>query len=167
MKDLFRKIFIKITLILLMFVSCTEFVIPATCGAYYKPQYNKHIHNEMSYQKAWCEQHGGILEYQNNDMTRVDCLTETHAIEFDFANKWAESVGQALYYQHKTGKRGMVILILEYPDKQLVYYKRVKALAKAHDFDVDYVTQDILNLDEDGCCQYKECKCHKKYNKHG
>ena len=26
------------------------------------------------------------MEYKNPDKTRVDCLTETHAVEFDFAN---------------------------------------------------------------------------------
>lgn len=33
------------------------------------------------------------MEYKNHDKTRVDCLTETHAVEFDFAKKWAESSG--------------------------------------------------------------------------
>ena len=50
-------------------------------------KYIKHNHNEASYQHAWCSAHNGIEEYQNKDFTRVDCLTDTHAIEFDFANK--------------------------------------------------------------------------------
>jgi len=41
---------------------------------------------------------GGVIEYVLQDKTRVDCLTEEHAIEFDFANHWAESIDQALYY---------------------------------------------------------------------
>ena len=164
MKDLFQKTYIKILYILIITFSCTNFVIPATCNCgniYTRQAANKHIHSEASYQRAWCEQHSGILEYQNDDYTRVDCLTDTHAIEFDFANKWAESVGQALYYQHKTGKRGMVILILEYPEQQQIYYKRVKALAKTYNFDVDFVTPEILSIDKYGCCQYQDCKCHK------
>ena len=121
-----------------------------------------HQHNEQSYQQAWQKKYGGILEYKNNDCTRVDCLTTTHAIEFDFANKWAEAVGQALYYQYKTGKRAKVVLILEYPESQMIYFNRVNALSKIHDFDVEYVTPAILNLNCKNQCQNPKCKCHKK-----
>ena len=62
-------------------------------------KYAYHAHSESSYQHAWCSAHKGIEEYENKDKTRVDCLTSCHAVEFDFANKWAESIGQALHYQ--------------------------------------------------------------------
>lgn len=130
-------------------------------------KYPVHKHHEASYQNAWCSAHKGITEYENDDFTRVDCLTETHAVEFDFANKWAESIGQALHYQYKTGKRAKVLLILEEPEEEMRYFERVKALAEKHDFDVEYVTPEILNL-KDGKCPYVECKCHRKkktYNK--
>jgi hypothetical protein len=39
------------------------------------------------------------------DGTRCDCLTDTHAIEFDFGNKWAEAIGQSAYYALQTGKK--------------------------------------------------------------
>lgn len=163
MKGFFKQIVAKALIVILILISGSGFVIPSTCYTKInKAQYAKHMHSEASYQKAWCEKHCGIMEYRNDDMTRVDCLTDTHAVEFDFANKWAESVGQALYYQHKTGKKAMVVLILEHPETQMVYFKRVQALSKIHDFDVEYVTPDILKIDEYGCCQYKECKCHKK-----
>ena len=125
--------------------------------------FSAHLHSEKSYQQAWQEKYGGIVEYQNNDYTRVDVLTKTHAIEFDFAKKWAESIGQALYYQYKTGKRAKVVLIIENPQKDFIYYNRVKALSKIHDFDLEYVTPSILNLDCCNRCQYKDCRC-RKYN---
>jgi len=120
----------------------------------------KHQHNEASYQNAWCSAHGGVTEYENKDFTRVDCLTATNAVEFDFANKWAESIGQALHYQLMTGKKAKVVLILENPQKQMVYYNRVKALAIKYNFDVEYVTPAILNL-KNCQCSNPECKCHK------
>lgn len=125
-------------------------------------KYVKHNHSEASYQHAWCSAHKGIEEYENKDKTRVDCLTAYHAVEFDFANKWAESIGQALHYQLMTGKKAMIVLILEEPEKEMVYFNRVKKLGKIHGFDVEYVTNDILNLDEKGKCPYVDCKCHKK-----
>ncbi len=85
-----------------------------------------------------------MQEFVNSDFTRVDCLTARHAVEFDFANKWAESIGQALHYQLMTGKRAKVVLILEHPKKQMVYFERVKKLAEIYDFDVEYVTPEIF-----------------------
>ena len=58
----------------------------------------KHEYNEHYYQNIWCREHNGITEYILADKTRVDCLTKDMAVEFDFASKWAESVGQSLYY---------------------------------------------------------------------
>ena len=117
-------------------------------------------HYEASYQNIWCSMHNGITEYENYDKTRVDCLTQTHAVEFDFAKKWAESIGQALYYQLLTGKRAMVVLILENPKKEMVYFNRVKSLAQIYNFDAEYITPDILNL-QNGKCQKSDCKCYK------
>lgn len=125
-------------------------------------KYVKHTHNESSYQHAWCSQHNGIEEYENSDFTRVDCLTDKHAVEFDFANKWAESIGQSLHYQRMTGKKAKVVLILENPQKEMVYYHRVKHLGDIYGFDVEYVTPSILNIDENGKCPYVDCKCNKK-----
>jgi len=105
---------------------------------------SKHTYKEAVYQHAWCSAHNGTEEYKNDDFTRVDCLTDTHAVEFDFAKKWAESVGQAEYYAYKTGKRGMVVLILENPKKEYIYYKRVKELGKIHGFDTEYVTPKLI-----------------------
>ncbi len=121
-----------------------------------------HEHNEESYQRAWCSAHNGIMEYENSDFTRVDCLTKKHAVEFDFANKWHESIGQALHYGLMTKRKPMVVLILDNPEKQMVYYNRVKKLGKKYKFDVEYVTNDILKLDEDGKCNNPKCKCRRK-----
>ena len=123
-------------------------------------KYAYHQHSELSYQHAWCRAHNGIEEYENKDKTRVDCLTPYHAVEFDFANKWAESIGQALHYQLMTGKKAMVVLILENPKTEMVYYNRVKRLGKIHNFDVEYITPTILNI-KNGKCPYADCKCNK------
>ena len=126
--------------------------------------YVYHAHNESSYQIPWCKANNGILEFENKDKTRVDCLTKTHAVEFDFANKWAEGIGQALHYGIMTGKKPMVVLILE-NKQQKVYFNRVKKVGDKYGIDVEYVTNDILNLDETGKCANIGCKCHKTKNK--
>ncbi|MBI5026613.1 MAG: hypothetical protein HZC12_07820 [Nitrospirae bacterium] len=88
-----------------------------------------HLYKEKDYQKAWCEKQGGILEYVLDDGTRVDCLLPEVAVEFDFGNKWAESIGQALYYGIKTNRKAGVVLIMENPDKDQRYLKRLKTVA--------------------------------------
>ena len=118
-----------------------------------------HDHSEEAYQNAWCSLHNGIAEYQNKDFTRVDCLTDTHAVEFDFANKWYESIGQALHYSVMTGKKGKVVLILDNPEPQMVYYERLKKIGEVYNFDTEFVTNDILKINNDKCF-YKKCKCH-------
>ena len=44
-----------------------------------------HKYYEKDYQQAWCAASGGTTEYVLPDKARVDCVTNTHAIEFDFA----------------------------------------------------------------------------------
>ncbi len=66
---------------------------------------------EREYQTKWCKIHGGKTEVVLKDRTRVDCLTKTHAIEFDFAKKWAEAIGQSLHYSRMTGKQPGIVLI--------------------------------------------------------
>lgn len=78
---------------------------------------------------------GGIQEYELNDFTRVDCLTKTHAIEFDFANKVYEGIGQSLYYGIKTRKKTGLVLILENPKKEQKYVNRMKRVARKKGID--------------------------------
>jgi len=73
----------------------------------------KRLHPEKWYQSQWCQDNNSQVEMVLPDKTRCDCLTSTHAIEFDFGSKWAESIGQALYYSIQTGKKAGVVLILE------------------------------------------------------
>lgn len=118
-------------------------------------------HNEIVYQQAWCSMHNGTMEYKNADETRIDCLTENEAVEFDFAKKWAEGIGQALHYGLMTGKKPKVVLILDNPERQMVYFQRVQKLAEKYNFEAEYITNSILTLDKDGKCNVPQCRCHK------
>ena len=82
---------------------------------------------ESHYQNNWCK---GQIEYVLPDRSRVDCLTDTHAIEIDFADKWAESIGQALYYASETGRKPGVALISENPAKDMKYIERWHGAAR-------------------------------------
>ena len=163
MKGIVRNTILTITTILL--VSLVVIAAPfeyEVCNLGWKHVHHKHL--EASYQNAWCSMHGGVEEYENKDFTRVDCLTDTHAVEFDFANKWAESIGQTLHYGIMTGKKPKVVLILDEPCKQMVYFKRIQKIGKKYNIDTEYVTNDILKVDENYRCKNPKCKCHKQLN---
>lgn len=95
-----------------------------------------HLHPEAFYQQQWCQERHGVLEYRIDDGARVDCVTESHAIEFDFAPKWAESIGQALYYGAKTGRKAGVVLIMEGGEADRKYLSRLQAVAGEHGIDI-------------------------------
>lgn len=81
---------------------------------------------EKDYVNKYCN---GYKEFVLSDKTRIDCLTDEYAIEYDYAKKWAESIGQALYYAKKTGKKPAVALILQKPS-DIKYVNRVKEAAE-------------------------------------
>ena len=70
-------------------------------------------HYESWYQNIWCAANNGLTEVVLEDLTRCDCVTATHAIEFDFGDNWAEAIGQSLHYANLTGKKPGIVLIIE------------------------------------------------------
>lgn len=96
-----------------------------SCASSPKKQYEKH------YQTLLCNELGGEMEYVLSDRTRVDCLTDEYAIEVDFAKKWAEGIGQSLYYAHMTGKKPAIGLIMD-KKKDERYLKRLGAIAQKY-----------------------------------
>ena len=93
----------------------------------YETQKMKPNQVEMDYEDEWCTPDFGRKEVILWDMTRVDCMTKDYAIEFDFAKKWAEAIGQSLYYSKLTGKSPAIVLILTSPTDYR-YVKRIERL---------------------------------------
>lgn len=106
-----------------------------------------HAYLEKQYQEYWARLTGAQTEVVLDDKTRVDCLTKTYAVEVDFAQKWAESIGQSLYYGIKTCKKPAVLLIIENPEKDTKYLKRLNTVATKYGITVFTVTKEDL----EGC----------------
>jgi hypothetical protein len=111
-------------------------VIPFLLALAASPALAAHVHPESHYQTAWCAEHHGQVEFRLPDGARVDCLTESNAIEFDFAPKWAEGLGQALYYGSQTGRRPGVVLIMEKPGDER-YRERLDGAIRAYGLPVE------------------------------
>lgn len=119
-------------------LSIAVVVLVLQCGYLYAETYpfksvvspmvkdENHKYKEKHYVQAYCK---GQTEYRLPDKTRVDCLTEEYAIEFDYGNKWAEGIGQSLYYAKKTGKKPAIALILR-SEKDNKYIERINAVDK-------------------------------------
>ena len=93
---------------------------------WYEPQTMMPNQVESYYVNHWCTPDFGRKEAVLWDGTRVDCLTKDYAVEFDFAKKWAESIGQTLYYSKMTGKKPAVAIILT----SLTDYRFVKRIER-------------------------------------
>jgi len=96
----------------------------------------KREHPEKWYQVKWCETQKGRIEVVLPDGTRCDCLTDTHAIEFDFGDNWAEALGQSSYYAIQTGKKPGIVLILE-TSKDRKYWIRLNTTIEHFNLPID------------------------------
>ncbi len=103
---------------------------------------------ERAYQTHWCGREGGVMEYQLPDRTRVDCVTVEYAVEVDFAGKWAEAIGQAVYYSMMTDKKPGILLIME-EEKDARYLERLKTVTDSLGIEVWTITpEDVDGRDE-------------------
>lgn len=59
---------------------------------------------------GWCAEMGGELEHRLPDGAGIDCLTPDVAWEVDPGERWAEAMGQALYYAVASGRDAGIAL---------------------------------------------------------
>lgn len=94
--------------------------------------------HEKHYQKLYAEQVGGQVEVTAPDGTRCDILTETHAIEADFADKWAEAIGQSLNYGFQFNKKAGILLIMEKKEDER-HYIRLGSIIRHYGLEIELI----------------------------
>ena len=94
------------------------------------------LNPEAHYQDIAAKKYSGQTEVTMPDGTRCDIVTETHAIEVDFADKWAEAIGQSLNYSFQLNKKAGILLILEKPDDER-HLLRVESIIKHFELLID------------------------------
>lgn len=85
---------------------------------------------EKDYQTLWCSANNGITEVVLSDKTRVDCVLEDYAVEVDWAKKWAEAVGQSLYYAKVLDKKPGILLLMTNGEKDEKYLQRLRVVTE-------------------------------------
>jgi len=84
--------------------------------------------HEPAWSKALAEMIDGEAEYRLRDRSRVDVLTDKHAIEVDWLDKWHQGIGQSLHYSYLSGKDPVLAIGLKeenYNKDKLEMAKRV------------------------------------------
>lgn len=66
-----------------------------------------------SYRQAWCQQQKGHPGFRLIEGNECDCLTATHAVAIDYADRWAEVMGRSLDFARQTGRKPGVVLVME------------------------------------------------------
>ena len=98
-------------------------------------------------ERGWSEiinktEFAGETEYFLPDNMRADIVTETHAYEVEWASKWKESIGQALYYAIHTERKPGVILLCNSSAKDKVSYLRLMTVASKYQISVMVVNTE-------------------------
>lgn len=94
------------------------------------------VHLEDFYQEWFCSAHGGVREFTFPDNTRVDCLLPNVAVELEFAGKWYEGVGQALYYGLWARRAPGIALIIEDQERDMKYFYRLMRTINDYGLDI-------------------------------
>lgn len=66
------------------------------------------------------------------DKSRVDLLSDTYAIEADWAYKWSEGVGQALYYSIVTDRKPGLLLLTKDASEDARFIYRAQTVCAKH-----------------------------------
>ena len=110
------------------------FILLLTINTAYAKKYK-----ESHYQATDCKIRGGKTEVVIKG-GRIDCETKHFVIEYDFADKWAECLGQALFYSAAKDKFGICSLILE-SKKDFKYIDKLQNVIDYHDL---YIKTDVI-----------------------
>lgn len=96
-------------------VVCVAWAVPIAALACLVALCSTTSANELTQARRLAAKYSAQVEVRLPDDSRVDLLSGTHAIEVDWAPKWAEAVGQAIHYSLLAGKKPAVILLLRDP----------------------------------------------------
>ena len=87
------------------------------------PAFAKSLKNEAEYKKEWCAKYNGEVDYKTQETNTVDCITDTHAIEFEYGKNWNTAIRKSRQQSMSVGKTPGVVLILENSKDEEYLYK--------------------------------------------
>jgi hypothetical protein len=103
------------------------------------PLFQQDFKNEVENSKLIADKSQWETEVVMDDGSRCDILTDTHAVEVEWATKWKEAPAQAVLYGIFTGKKPKVILLTKSRTKEKVYILRCKLVCQELGIDMEVV----------------------------
>ena len=106
------------------------------------------LENEDYYNRQFCKEESGQAEYRLPDLSRIDCLTDTHAFEADWADglKVYESIGQSLYYSAETGKQPGILLLIRKNSFEK-HIRKVKRVIERWNLPIKLIIRDVRDTE--------------------
>lgn len=95
------------TLILLSAIGCNSVADSMVGNFRTEPEWCRQIATERGLDP------NQVCEYRLPNGSRVDILTETHAIEVEWVYKHEEAIGQSIFYAMATNRKPAIILLLK------------------------------------------------------
>ena len=104
------------------------------------------LEKEKYYSEMYCEELFGKVNYTLEDKSKVDCLTDTHAYEVDWADgmKVYEAIGQSLYYASQTNKKPGIILLIRRNNSEK-HIRKVKEVINFFELDINLIIKDLTS----------------------
>ena len=104
------------------------------------------LEKEKYYSEMYCEELFGKVNYTLEDKSKVDCLTDTHAYEVDWADgmKVYEAIGQSLYYASQTKKKPGIILLIRKNNSEK-HIRKVKEVINFFELDINLIIKDLTS----------------------
>ena len=102
------------------------------------------IEKEEYYSNKFCEELSGQSQFKLKDLSRIDCLTDTHAFEVDWADgmKVYEAIGQSLYYASQTGKKPGILLLIRKNNSEK-HIRKVQEVIISFNLPIELVVIDL------------------------
>jgi hypothetical protein len=107
-----------------LLILCFAFAFPAKAES------------EKAFVQTWAAANKGKVNVRLADGTRCAVVTATHAVDFAFAAKWQDAVGQALYHASQLNKHPGIVLIMA-DAKDAVYRQRLDATISVFNLPID------------------------------
>jgi|GEM_PF-3469801 len=86
-----------------------------------------------------CACKGFEQEVKTQAGTWIDCLSDTHAIEVEATQDWAEAIGQSLHYSIESGLKAKIMLFCEQSDESCFRHElTLRSTIAAFDLPIEY-----------------------------
>lgn len=130
------------------------------------------VADELQEAKRIAPSYKAEVEVVQWDLSRIDLLTPEYAIEVDWAPKWAEAVGQCLYYEILCDQKGLerkpaIVLLIKDKQKEARYIYRCQTVCARHNIRlfVEQVDETAVQLWNEKAPPWSPNKFHENVSR--